>query len=101
MFPVELKKVFDRAVKDSIEQIQVIFLAFKEGELDLKSHIDNKIDFYIGIVIATIFEKYAVYAAMTGKFTKQQIMSPNPLIAYNIFQMIPTLKEKIKEQVGL
>jgi hypothetical protein len=28
-------------------------------------------------------------------------MSPSPFIAYNIFNMIPTLKEKIKEQVGL
>ena len=57
-------------------------------------------DFYLGVAIATIFEKYAVYGTMAG-FTKQQIMSPGPLIAYNIFQMIPTLKEKIKVQVGL
>ena len=51
MYPEELKKVFDTAVKDSIEQIPVISLAFKGGELDLKSHIDNEMDFYLGVVI--------------------------------------------------
>ena len=57
-------------------------------------------DFYLGCVIATIFERYMVYARDAG-FTEQQILSPTPLIIYNIFQMIPTLKEQIKEQVGL
>ena len=55
MYPKELKIVFDKAVKDSIEQIPVISLAFK-GELDLKSPLDNERDFYLGVVIATIFE---------------------------------------------
>lgn len=100
MFTEKLKKVFDKAVKESIEQIPVTSLAFK-GELDLKEHIDNEMDFYLGIVIATIFEKYTVYAAMAGEFTKQEISSTGPLVAYSIFNMIPTLKEKIKEQVGL
>ena len=58
MFPVKLKNVFDKAVKDSIEQIPATSLAFKEKELDLKAHIDNEMDFYLGVVIATIFEKY-------------------------------------------
>ena len=100
MFPVKLKKVFDKAVKDSIEQIPAISLAFKEKELDLKAHIDNEIDFYLGVVMATIFEKYTVYAVMDG-FTQEQIMSASPKTANSIFQMIPTLKENIKEQVGL
>jgi hypothetical protein len=58
-------------------------------------------DLYLGVVIGTIYEKYMVDAVKAEKFTKQQIMSPSPFIAYNIFNMIPTLKEKIKEQVGL
>ena len=100
MFPVKLKKVFDKAVNDSIEQIPATSLAFQEKELDLKAHIDNEMDFYLGVVIATIFEKYGVYALMEG-FTKQQIMSSSPLAANSIFQMVPTLNESIKEQVGL
>ena len=35
------------------------------------------------------------------RFTKQQIMSSSPLAANSIFQMVSTLKENIKEQVGL
>ena len=58
-------------------------------------------DFYLGCVIAILFEKYAIYATMEGVFTKEQILSPTPLAVYNIFQMLPTLKEKIKDQVGL
>ena len=50
--------------------------------------------------MATIFEKYTVYAVMEG-FTQEQIMSASPNTANSIFQMIPTLKENIKEQVGL
>ena len=100
MFPVKLKKVFDKAVKDSIEQIPATSLAFKEKELDLKAHIDNEMDFYLGFVMATIFEKYTVYAVMEG-FTKEQIISTSPHAAKYIFQPIPTLKENIKEQVGL
>ena len=56
MFPVELKKVFDTAVKHSIEQIPALTSAFKEGEFDLKSQIDNEMDFYLGCVIATILK---------------------------------------------
>ena len=47
-------------------------------------------DFYLGVVIATIFEKYAFYVAMEGK-SKQQISRTSPLAAYSIFHMIPTL----------
>ena len=101
MFPVKLKKIFDKAVLDSIEQIPALSSAFKGGELDLKSQIDNEMDFYLGCVITSIFEKYMAYAAMTGEFTKEQILSPTPLAVYNIFKMIPMLKEKIKDQVGL
>ena len=100
MFPEKLRKVFDKAVIDSIEQIPATSQAFK-GELDLKQHIHNEMDFYLGVLIATIFEKYTVYAAMTGEFTKQEIMSTSPHTANKIFQLIPTLKEKIKDQVGL
>jgi hypothetical protein len=100
LFPYKLKKVFDKAVKDSIEQIPATSSAFKEGELDLKVYVDNEMDFYLGVVMATIFEKYTVYAVMEG-FTKEQIMSVSHLRIKNIFQMIPTLKEKIKAQVGL
>jgi hypothetical protein len=100
MFAGKLKKVFDRAVEDSIEQIPATTIAFKEGELDLKSHIDNEMDFYLGFVMATIFEKYTVYAVMEG-FTKELIISSSPHTAKYIFQLIPTLKDKIKEQVGL
>ncbi|MGI0050754.1 MAG: hypothetical protein ACRD8K_03360 [Nitrososphaeraceae archaeon] len=57
-------------------------------------------DFYLGVVMATIFEKYGFYAIMEG-FTKEQINSTSPLAANSIFQMIPALKEKIKEHVGL
>ena len=85
MFPVELKKVFDTAVKHSIEQIPALTSAFKEGEFDLKSQIDNEMDFYLGCVIANIFERYMVYARDAG-FTEQQILSPTPFIIYNIFQ---------------
>lgn len=35
MFSAKLKKVFDKAVKDIIEQIPATSLAFKEGELDV------------------------------------------------------------------
>jgi hypothetical protein len=52
MFSAKLKKVFDRAVKVSIEQIPATSLAFKEGGLDLKLHIYNEMDFYLGVVIA-------------------------------------------------
>jgi hypothetical protein len=52
-------------------------------------------------VIATICEKYKVYAAMEGGFSKEQIISTSPLTTNSIFQMIPMLKEKIKDQVGL
>ena len=100
MFPVKLKKVFDRAVKDSIEQIPATSLAFKEGELDVKEYVDNEMDFYLGVVMATIFEKYGFYAVMEG-FTEQQIRSTSYLVAFSIFQLIPRLKENIKEQVGL
>ena len=100
MFPEKLKKVFDRAIKDSIEQVPATTLAFKEGGLDLKSHIDNEMDFYLGVVMATIFEKYMVYAVMEG-FTKELIISTSPLAANSIFLMIPILKENIKEQIGL
>ena len=47
MFPIKLKKVFDEAVKDSIEQIPVTSLAFKEKELGLKAHIDNEMTFIL------------------------------------------------------
>ena len=100
MVPDKLKKVFDKAVKDSIEQIPVTSLAFKEGKLDLKLYVDNEMDFYLGVVMATIFEKYTVYAVMEG-FTKEQILSVSHLRVNYIFQITPTLKEKIKEQVGL
>lgn len=49
---------------------------------------------------ATIFEKYGFYAIME-RFTKEQINSTSPLAANSIFQMIPPLKEKIKEHAGL
>ena len=51
-------------------------------------------DFYLGIVMATIFEKYPVYVVMEGGFTKEQIISPHA-VKY-IFQLIPTLKDKLK-----
>jgi hypothetical protein len=38
---------------------------------------------------------------MEGGFTKEQIISSSPRAANHIFQLIPTLKENIKEQVGL
>ncbi len=56
MFPEKLKKVFDKAVKDSIEQIPATSLAFKEGELDVKVYVDNEMDFYLGVVMATILK---------------------------------------------
>ena len=96
MFPEKLKKVFDKAVKDSIEQIPATSLAFKEGELDVKVYVDNEMDFYLGVVMVTIFEKYGVYAIMDG-FRKQQIISSSPYVANHIFQLIPTLKDQIKE----
>jgi hypothetical protein len=98
--PEKLKKVYDKAVNDSIEQIPTTSFALKEGELDVKVHVDNEMDFYLGAVMATIFEKFECYAKMEG-FTKQQIDNVSVLTANDIFQMIPTLKEKIKEQVGL
>ena len=100
LFPYKLKRVFDKAVKDSIEQIPATSSAFKEGKLNLKVYVDNEMDFYLGVVMATIFEKYMVYAVMEG-FTKEQILSVSHLRVNDIFQMIPTLKEKIKEQIGL
>jgi hypothetical protein len=100
MYPEDLKKVFDKAVNDSIVQIPAISSAFQVGELDLKAHIDNEMDFYLGCVIATIFEKYMVYATNAG-FPQEQIISTSLLAANNIFQMIPMLKEKIKNQIGL
>lgn len=100
MFPYKLKKVFDKAVKDSIEQIPATSSAFKEGKLNLKVYVDNEMNFYYGVVMATIFEKYTVYVVMEG-FTKEQIMSVSHLRVNDIFQKIPTLKEKIKEQIGL
>jgi len=100
MFSAKLKKVFDKAVKDTIEQIPATSLAFKEGELDVKVYVDNELDFYLGVVMATVFEKYGFYAIMEG-FTKEQIISTSPLAANSIFQMVPILKENIKEQVGL
>jgi hypothetical protein len=57
-------------------------------------------DFYLGVVMAIIFEKYGIYAVMEG-FTKEQILSTNPLAANSIFQLISRLKEKFKEQIGL
>ena len=51
--------------------------------------------------MVTIFEKYTVYAVMEDGFTQEQITSTSPDAANNIFQMIPTLKENVKEQVGL
>jgi hypothetical protein len=86
LFPVKLKQVFDKAIKDSIEQIPATTLAFKEKELDLKVHIDNEMDFYLGVVMATIFEKYMVYAVMEGGFTKGLIISTSPDAANSIFQ---------------
>ena len=56
MFPEKLKEVFDKAVKDSIEQIPATSLAFKEGELDVKVYVDNEVDFYLGVVMATILK---------------------------------------------
>ncbi len=100
MFSAKLKKVFDRAVKDSIEQIPATSLAFKEKELDLKAHMNNEMDFYLGVVMATILEKYTVYAVMEGN-TEQHIRSTSSLVAFNIFQLIPRLKENIKDQIGL
>ena len=55
-------------------------------------------DFYLGVVIATIFEKYMIYATMAG-FTRERIMSVSHITAYDLFQMIPRLKEQIKDQV--
>jgi hypothetical protein len=44
----------------------------------VKAHIDNEMDFYLGAVMATILEKYTVYAVMEGGFTKEQIISSSP-----------------------
>jgi F0F1-type ATP synthase delta subunit len=50
-------------------------------------------------VIATICEKYMVYAAMEGGFSKEQIISTSPLTTNSIFQMVPMLKEKLKTKL--
>lgn len=100
MFTLELKKVFEEAVTDAIEGIPVVSIGLTEQGLDLKDYIDNEMDFYLGVVIATILERYMVYAQNKG-FTKQQIISTNPFAAISIFNMIPTLKEEIKSKFGL
>ena len=42
MLAPDLKKVFDKAVRDAIEQTPVVSRGFREGRLDLKDHIDNE-----------------------------------------------------------
>jgi hypothetical protein len=60
----------------------------------------DEMDFYLGVVIATILERYMVYTQNKG-FTKQQIISTSPFAVISIFNMIPTLKEEIKSKIGL
>jgi hypothetical protein len=63
----------------------------------LKKHIENEMDFYLGVIIANIHERYTYYALSQNIFTSQQISSTAPLVAISIFIMIPILKEEIKE----
>jgi hypothetical protein len=99
-FQPELKKVFDESVREVIEEIPAFSIPFKRQGLDLKDCVDNEMDFYLGALIATILERYMLNASIKG-FTKQQIYATSPLAALNIFNMIPTLKEEIKLNIGL
>jgi hypothetical protein len=97
-FVQELKKVFDEAERETIDQISEISLAFKEQ--GLKDYIDNEMDFYLGAVIATVFEKYQYKAERKG-FTQQQILSTSPLVVISIFYNISEFKKEIKSKIGL
>ena len=77
--------------------MSAVSIGLTEQGLNLKNHIENEMDFYLGVVIATILERYMVYAQNKG-FTKEQIISTSPFVAINIFNMIPTLKEEIKSK---
>ena len=55
-------------------------------------------DFYLGVVMATIIEKYGFYAVMEG-FTEQQIRSKVYLLESSIFQLIPRLKRILKNKL--
>ena len=89
MFTQELKKIFDEAVTYAIEGMSAVSIWLTEQGLYLKDHIDHEMDFYLGVVIATILERYMVYAQNKG-FTKQQIISTSPFAAISIFNMITT-----------
>jgi hypothetical protein len=103
MFSPELKKIFDETVKEAIDQIPVVSLGFKGSGLDLKKYVDNEMDFYLGVTLATIIERYdyKVIGKNNNKFTLQEATFARPDMITSVYDKIPILKEEIKSKIGL
>ena len=102
MLSPELKKIFDQAVKEAIDQIPVVSIGFKGSGLDLKKYVDNEIDFYLGITMATIIERYDYKVIRkNNKFTLQEATFARPDMITSVYDKIPILKEEIKSKIGL
>ena len=101
MISPELKEIFDEAVREAIDQIPAVSMGFKGSGLDLKDHVDNEMDFYLGVTIATIQERYMCKVLDKRKFTKEDVISAIPYATTSIFTMIPDLKKEIKSKIGL
>jgi len=97
----ELQEIFDKTVIETIDQIPPISIGFKGPGLDLKKYVDNEMDFYLGVVMATIQERYMCKVLNEKKFTVQDVYSTMPYTIITTYSMIPKLKEEIKKQLRL
>jgi hypothetical protein len=102
MLSPELKKIFDQTVKEAIDQIPVVSLGFKGSGLDLKKYVDNEMDFYLGVTMATIIERYDYKViGKNNKFTLKEATFARPDMITSVYDKIPILKEEIKSKIGL
>lgn len=100
MFSPELQKIFDETVRKVLDQFPTVITRFKAQKINIKDHIDNEMDFYLGVVITTIFVRY-MYKVLKYRFTEEQIKSVSKSAVAIIFDMIPKLKKEIKSRQRL
>ncbi|HET7641869.1 MAG TPA: hypothetical protein VFK40_00045 [Nitrososphaeraceae archaeon] len=92
MISSELEEIFGEAVNEAIQGIPAVC----SGLEGLKDYVNNEMDFCLGVLMATIQERYMCKLLDKRKFTKEEVLSTIPYITASIYEKIPKLKEEIK-----
>ena len=97
---VIVRGILDESINESIDQISAVSQGLTGHGLDLKKHIENEMDFYLGVVMAVAQERWVYKAAKKG-LSQQQIISVIPFVVVSLYTKIPKFKTEINRRLGV